>query len=104
MRRRLPELLLAASIAGATLVAVGCGGGVQGTYSDGSGAFVLNLKSGGQATFAFAGQTAACTYVVNGQNINLTCEGDAGTTTLTLQSDGTLAGPSGSFMPPLKKK
>jgi hypothetical protein len=104
MRRRLPELLLAASMAGAILLAAGCGGGVQGTYADPSGAFVLDLKSGGQATFAFAGQTAACTYVVSGSTVNLTCGGDAGTTTLTLQSDGTLTGPPGTFMPPLKKK
>jgi len=82
----------------------GCSGSVSGTYTDPSGAFVLNLKSGGAATFAFAGQQANCTYKSDGKTVNLTCEGQTGALTLTVQSDGSLTGPPGTFMPPLRKK
>jgi len=98
--------LLRVSIA-TTLLALwfaGCGGGVQGTYSDQTGAFVLQLNSGGQATFTFAGQSAPCAYTANGNAIALNCQGAAGSVNLTVQSDGSLTGPPGTLMPPLRKK
>lgn len=88
----------------ATLVVYGCSSRVQGTYTDSSGAFVLTLKSGNSASFAFSGQPAACTYQPTGSTINLQCEGQAANMVLTVQSDGSLTGPPGTLMPPLRKK
>jgi hypothetical protein len=82
----------------------GCGSSLTGTYSDANGAFTLVLKSGGTATFTFAGMPANCTYTSSGNMLNLNCEGGQGPLVMTVQSDGTLVGPPGTFMPPLKKK
>ena len=101
-RNRLRSLLLIAA-ACATLILAACGSRVEGTYSDPSGSFVLELRSGGKASFTFAGQTAACTYAVNGNQLSLTCGGDAGTEVLTIHDDGSLTGPPGTFMPALRK-
>jgi hypothetical protein len=79
-----------------------CGSKMEGTYADPSGAFVLVLKSGGNATFSFAGDTASCTYGVNGDKLSLDCKGDAGKMVFTIQSDGALAPPQG-FIQPLHK-
>jgi hypothetical protein len=88
----------------ATVVVNGCSSRVQGTYTDSTGAFVLDLKSGNRASFAFSGQPAACTYRPAGSRINLQCEGQAGNLVLTVQSDGSLTGPPGTDLPPLRKK
>jgi hypothetical protein len=99
--------LLNAALAAATLIAIVCTvacGGVQGTYTDTTGAISLVLKSGGNATFTFAGQTGDCTYTSSGSTIALTCPGQAGAVNFTLGSDGTLTGPPDSFFPPMKKK
>lgn len=85
------------------LVCAACGSGVKGTYSDPSGGFVLDLKSGGSASFTFAGDTAPCTYKVDGNNLTLNCQGQAGTAVFTIHDDGSLTGPPGSFMPALRK-
>ena len=85
------------------LLCAACGSGVKGTYSDPQGAFVLDLKSGGSASFTFAGDTAPCTYKVDGNNLTLNCQGQAGTVVLTIHDDGSLTGPPGSFMPALRK-
>jgi hypothetical protein len=105
MKTMLRTRMLAGIFAGVILLAVGCGSGVQGTYTDPSGGFVLDVKSGGNATFTFAGMPANCTYTQSGNSLTLACQGDtAGNLVLTIQSDGSLTGPPGSFMPPLKKK
>jgi hypothetical protein len=75
---------------------------MEGTYKDPAGAFVLVLKSGGNATFSFAGDTATCTYGVSGDKLTLECKGLAGKTVFTIQSDGALAPPEG-FIQPLHK-
>jgi hypothetical protein len=97
---RLRDALLAIAVA---LVCAGCSS-IQGTYADPTGAFVLDLKSGGQATFSFGGQAAPCTYDVNGKSIALACQGADTKEVLTIQGDGSLAGPPGSPIPPLRKK
>jgi hypothetical protein len=75
---------------------------MQGTYTDTMGAYVLDLKSGGEATFAFAGEAAPCSYRVNGQQLVLDCKGGPGKTTLTIHDGGfLLSGPPG-LMPPLR--
>ena len=78
-------------------------GGITGTYTDGAGAFVLDLRSGGEATFTFMGNTAQCTYNQEKDKLNLKCKGDAGNTVMTIHDDGSLTGPPGTFMPVLRK-
>jgi hypothetical protein len=99
--------VLNAALAAAVLVAIVCTvacGGVQGTYTDTTGAISLVLKSGGNATFTFAGQSGDCTYTSSGSTVVLTCPGQAGAVNFTVGSDGTLTGPPDSLFPPLKKK
>jgi hypothetical protein len=81
----------------------GCGG-VQGTYSDPGGAMTLQLKSGGAATVTFMGQTATCTYTTASNQVTMDCPQAGGKMVFTIQNDGSLAGPPGSFIQPLKKK
>jgi hypothetical protein len=88
----------------ATVVVGGCSSRIQGTYTDSTGAFVLELKSGNSASFSFSGQPAACTYQSAGSKINLQCAGQAAALVLTVQSDGSLTGPPGTLMPALRKK
>jgi hypothetical protein len=102
MRIRSYKTLLACLVAPATMI--GCGSKLQGTYTDSSGAFTLELKSGNQATFTFSGQSGPCTYQSDAHTVNLTCAGQAGALPLTIQSDGSLNGPPGTFLPPLRKK
>ena len=98
------QLSLALVLCVACLVVLAGCGGVQGTYTGADGAMTLELKSGGAATFSFMGQTAQCSYTTSGNQVTVNCKGDAGKTVFTVQSDGSLAGPPGSFFPPLKKK
>src|SRR5215469_8113914 len=92
------KLALAVATSAVAICMVACGG-VQGTYADTTGAVSLQLKSGGNATFTFAGQTGNCTYTSSGNTVALTCPGQAGAVNFTVGSDGTLAGPSDSFFP-----
>jgi hypothetical protein len=80
----------------------GCGPDIKGTYSDG-GSVILEVRSGGAATMTFMGESAPCTYVVSGSQLNLDCKGEAGKLTLTIHDDGSLVGPPGTFVPPLRK-
>jgi hypothetical protein len=84
-----------------TVAASACGSKVQGTYSDANGAFILKLRSGGNASLTFAGETQACAYKVDGNKIALDCKGDK--TVLTIHDDGSLTGPPGTFIPALRK-
>jgi hypothetical protein len=88
----------------ATVAVNGCSSRVQGTYTDSTGAFVLELKSGHSASFVFSGQPAPCTYQSSGGKISLQCEGQAANLVLTVQNDGSLTGPPGIDLPPLRKK
>ncbi len=55
------------------LVVIGCGRSVQGTYTSTSGTVILQLRSGGEASFTMMGETQACTYKVNEKTVHLTC-------------------------------
>lgn len=98
------RLILVAAAACLSLVVASCGSSVTGTYSDANGAFTLELRSGGKAAFTFMGETASCTYAVDGKKLNLNCEGDAGKTVFTIHDDGSLTGPPGTFLPALRKR
>ena len=92
-------------IAGLVVLLIpGCNSGPRGTYTDSNGAVILELKSGGKANFTFMGDVEDCTYESSGKHLTLTCKGGAGRTVFNIHDDGSLTGPSGSFMPPLRKE
>lgn len=87
------------------LLGFGCHSGPSGTYTDANGAVILELRSGGQANFTFMGDVENCSYTISGRQLTLTCKGSpAPTTVFTIHDDGSLTGPPGSFMPPLRKE
>ena len=88
----------------AALLISGCNSGPHGTYTDANGAVILELRSGGSANFTFMGDVQDCTYESSGKQLTLTCKGEAGTTVFAIHDDGSLTGPAGSFMPPLRKQ
>ena len=88
----------------AVLLISGCNSGPRGTYTDANGAVILELKSGGKANFTFMGDVQDCTYESSGMQLTLTCKGEAGRTLFNIHDDGSLTGPAGSFMPPLRKE
>jgi hypothetical protein len=87
-----------------TLVLSSCTPDVQGTYADQSGTWRLELKSGGKATFTFQGDAEDCTYSTSGKQLTVNCKEPAGSSTVTVQDDGSLAGPPGSMIPVLRKQ
>lgn len=93
-------------IAGACLVLLAaCGSNMKGTYTDANGAVILELKSGGKANFTFMGDVEDCTYESSGKQLTLTCKGSpAPVTVFNIHDDGSLTGPPGTFMPPLRKE
>jgi hypothetical protein len=90
---------------GTTLcIVTGCSSGPRGTYTDAMGAVILELRSGGNARLTFSGNVEECTYTTNKAALTLSCKGDATPTLFTIHDDGSLTGPAGSFMPPLRKQ
>lgn len=82
-----------------------CDSGPKGTYTDANGAVILELRSGGKANFTFMGDVENCTYESNAKQLTLTCKGSpAPVTVFNIHDDGSLTGPAGSFMPPLRKE
>jgi hypothetical protein len=77
---------------------------MTGTYTDANGAVILELRSGGSANLTFMGDVQDCSYESSGKQLTLTCKGEAGKTVFNIHDDGSLTGPPGSFMPPLRKQ
>ena len=101
----LPRRIFVVLPAFVALVASACHSGPTGTYTDTSGSVIMELKGGGSANFTFMGQVQDCSYTTSSQQLTLTCKGDStGPTVFTIHDDGTLTGPPGSFMPPLRKE
>ena len=94
-------ILVAGSL---VLLISGCNSGPKGTYTDANGAVILELRSGGGANFTFMGEVQDCTYESSGKQLTLRCKGEAGKTVFNIHDDGSLTGPPGSFMPPLRKQ
>ena len=70
----------------------GFSSGVEGTYSNDAGGLVLELKSGGIATFTSSlGDTHACTYAVNRSELMLACKNDK--VDFAMNRDGSLSAP-----------
>jgi hypothetical protein len=101
------RVLESMSIASAAVVLLicGCNSGPKGTYTDANGAVILELRSGGKANFTFMGDVEECSYKSNDKQLTLTCKGSVvPTTVFNVHDDGSLTGPAGSFMPPLRKE
>ena len=97
-------ILCATACLGGALVSCGStGSNVVGTYSNSSGSFSLDIRAGGAATYNSVGATFPCTYTVAGDKLTLSCQGQTAHTVFTVQKDGSLAGPSDSFVPTLRK-
>ena len=87
------------------LLACGCSSSPTGTYTDANGAVILELRSGGKANFTFMGDVENCTYESSSKQLTLTCKGSpAPVTVFNIHDDGSLTGPAGTFMPPLRKE
>jgi hypothetical protein len=86
------------------LLISGCNSAPRGVYSDAMGSVILELKSGGKANLTFMGDVQDCSYKSAGKELTLSCKGEAGTTIFNVHDDGSLTGPAGSFMPPLRKQ
>jgi hypothetical protein len=101
---RLLESVNVVSAAIAFLIC-GCNSGPKGTYTDANGAVILELRSGGKANFTFMGDVEECSYKTGDRQLTLTCKGSpAPVTVFNIHDDGSLTGPPGSFMPPLRKE
>jgi hypothetical protein len=82
----------------------GCKTSMTGTYSDAMGSVILELGSGGKANFTWMGAVQDCSYESGGRTLTLSCKGEASPTVFAIHDDGSLTGPAGSFMPPLRKQ
>jgi hypothetical protein len=91
------RIKLIAALALITSVFVSCSSKskMEGTYSQ-SGAgigSVLDLMSGGKATFSMSGEDFACTYKVNDDKLALDCSPKGEKLDFTIHDDGSLTGP-----------
>ena len=98
------NVTLAAILICVSYAIAACGSSLKGTYSDASGNIVLELKSGGEASFSLITQIASCSYTVNGDKLTLDCKGELGKVILTIHDDGSLTGPPEGFLPILRRK
>ncbi len=103
MKMRVGSIVFVGLLVALSLIDFGCSSdrGIQGVYSDASGAWVLDLKSGSQATLTFSGDSRPCTYSVSGDQVKLTCKGERGAMNFTVHQDGSLT--AQGFMPALRK-
>jgi hypothetical protein len=74
---------------------------LEGTYTDSTGAFKLELKGGGKATLTTLNSPTDCTYKVDGKQLTVQCENQ--TLPFTIQDDGSLAAPPEAHLEPLRK-
>ena len=79
--------------------------GIHGTYSDGPGTLILELRSGGKAEITDHGNSEQCTYTVSEKKLNLDCKGDWGKTVFAIHDDQSLTVVGSAFpMPALRKQ
>jgi hypothetical protein len=79
--------------------------GIQGTYSDGPGTLILELRSGGKAEITDHGNSEPCTYAVSEKKLSLDCKGDWGKTAFAIHDDQSLTVVGSAFpMPALRKQ
>jgi len=86
------KVICAATLTCLSCLMLACGSGVQGTYANDTVGIVVELKSGGQATFTSSlGDADVCTYTVDGKKITLDCKHDK--MVFTVHDDGSLTAP-----------
>ena len=78
----------------------GCGN-TEGTYTSNMGNVVLDLKSGGKATFTLMGESMPCKYNVKGEKLLLDCTPKGEKVDFVIHGDGSLSGPG--FIGSMKK-
>jgi hypothetical protein len=84
------------------LGAAGCGNSVSGhTYQGAGGIVQIQFESGGKAKATMGPASSDCTYAQNNEIVSLTCEGI--TTSLTVNSDGSLSGPPDGMLAKLTR-
>ena len=80
----------------------GCtGSSTEGTYTSSMGNVVLDLKSGGKATFTLMGESMPCTYSVKGEKLMLDCTPKGEKVDFVIHADGSISGPG--FIGSMKK-
>jgi hypothetical protein len=94
--------LLIAAIVSLT-AACGKSNSVEGnTYEANGGAVKIQFQSGGKAVTSMGPMSTNCTYTQSGKAITLSCENEK--LELTMNDDGSLAGPPQGFAARLTKK
>ncbi len=78
----------------------GCSSGVKGTYTNTGGMVMLELGSGGKATFSLGGDIKSCSYTADDKSILLSC-GHGEQANFRLNADGSLTAPG--FIGVMKK-
>lgn len=91
-------LLLSACTGGAILA----GSKVEGIYENAQGNASIEFMPAGKAHFSFHGAGGEGKYRIEGNKLTLVVEDE--TTVFTINSDGSLTGPSDSFLTRLKKR
>jgi hypothetical protein len=72
----------------------GCGGSnTEGTYTSNMGNVVLDLKSGGKATFTLMGESMPCKYNVKAEKLMLDCTPKGEKVDFVIHGDGSISGP-----------
>jgi hypothetical protein len=80
----------------------GCtGSNTEGTYTSTAGNVVLDLKSGGKATFTLMGESMPCTYKVKDEKLMLDCTPKGEKVDFVIHGDGSISGPG--FIGSMKK-
>jgi hypothetical protein len=92
------------AVAGICLLMPGCKSSMAGTYSDTMGSIILELRSGGRANLTFMGDVQECSYETGEKQVSLSCKGEASPIVFSIHDDGSLTGPPGSMMLPLRKQ
>src|SRR5437016_5705411 len=87
----------------ACLIINACSSAPRGTYQNANGFAVLDLKSGGEATFSLMGDASPCTYQADGNKLTLNCK-VGGELIFTVNDDGSLTGPPGNFFGALRNQ
>jgi hypothetical protein len=83
--------ILTVVLGSAMIYVSGCGKSVSGVYADDSGTLSIEFKSGGKATVTLQGSPMDGDYTVQGKTVTVKVNGDA--KVLTINDDGSLAGP-----------
>lgn len=81
----------------AALLLAACGSGLSGTYADSMGFTSYTFEPGGKLEVSTMGSTMAMHYEVDGNKVKvgLSDGKDGPTQVMTIQPDGSIAGPGG---------